>query len=209
MSQKNVSIIHTEVANTASVIASFERLGAQVSLSQDKSELEDADYLVLPGVGSFSAAIGKLNSLDLASVLKKRIEDLRPTLCVCLGLQLLASSSEESEGEQGLSVFSQSVGRFSSDVRIPQIGWNKVQPLADCKLLTAGYAYFANSYCLKESPPGWASAYATHGEPFIAALEKGPVLACQFHPELSSDWGKNLLARWLNSSCGGIENAEP
>ena len=83
-------------------------------------------------------------------------------------------------------------------MRVPQLGWNRVEPHAGCRLIEPGHAYFANSF--KATPPlpdGWAGATAEHGGPVIAAFERGSVLACQFHPELSGAWGRALIERWL------------
>ena len=81
-------------------------------------------------------------------------------------------------------------------MRVPQFGWNEVQPAEDARLLEGGYAYFANSYRATEAP-GWTVAPATHGGRFVAAMERGNVLGCQFHPELSGAYGEALLSRFL------------
>ena len=90
------------------------------------------------------------------------------------------------------------VGRFPESVRVPQFGWNRVEPEPGCRLLEPGYAYFANSYRVLEAP-GCSVATAEHGGRFVAALEQGRVLACQFHPELSGAYGHELIARWLEA----------
>ena len=87
-------------------------------------------------------------------------------------------------------------GGFTSDVRVPQFGWNEVQPAEDSRLLEGGYAYFANSFRATEAP-GWTVATATHGGRYVAAMERGNVLGCQFHPELSGAYGEALLSRFL------------
>ena len=97
--------------------------------------------------------------------------------------------------------------RFGEGVRVPQLGWNQIVPAAECQLLRGGYAYFANSYRLIEPPPGFAVATADHGGPFVAAIERGPLLACQFHPELSGAWGIELLRRWIVRAFAAPEEA--
>jgi len=87
--------------------------------------------------------------------------------------------------------------RFPAGVRVPQIGWNRIEPQAGAVFLEPGYAYFANSYRMTTVPAGWTAAFAEHGDRWVAALERGAVLACQFHPELSGVWGNQLLRRWL------------
>jgi len=103
----------------------------------------------------------------------------------------------------GLGVLPVRVRRIPDTVRVPQLGWNRLEVESGCRLLEPGYAYFANSYCLVDQPDGWKGAFATHGLRMVAALERGPVLACQFHPELSGPWGAALLKRWLSCGDGG------
>ena len=161
--------------------------------------VRDAEQLVLPGVGAFGAGMARLTELGLVEPLRERLGDERPTLVVCLGLQLLCAASEESPGVAGLGIFDLTVGRFEKAPIVPQLGWNLVKPSEGCRLLEEGYAYFANSYRITEPPPGFHAAHAHHGERFVAAFERGPVLACQFHPELSGAWGQALLARWRDA----------
>ena len=89
---------------------------------------------------------------------------------------------------------------FPDGGRAPQFGWNKVTAQAGCRLLQDGYAYFANSYRVRAVPDGWHAATADHGGPFVAAMERGAVLACQFHPELSGRYGIELLRRWIGGA---------
>lgn len=192
-----VLIVDTGVANIASLIAAFERLGASAALTRDPGAVTDAPALVLPGVGSFAAGMAALNSARLADPIRDRLRAERPTLAVCLGLQLLAESSEESPGVDGLAVLPVAVRRFPGGVRVPQLGWNLVEPAPNCSVVSRGHAYFANSYRIPTPPRDWAAAVAGYAGPFVAAVERGPVLACQFHPELSGRYGLNLLDRWL------------
>jgi imidazole glycerol phosphate synthase glutamine amidotransferase subunit len=115
---------------------------------------------------------------------------------MCVGLQVLFEASDESPGSEGLDVLSGRVRRFPSDVRVPQFGWNRIEPELGCRYLEAGHAYFANSFRVLAAP-GCKIARALHGESFVAAIERGPLLACQFHPELSGAFGHRLIARWL------------
>jgi glutamine amidotransferase len=91
------------------------------------------------------------------------------------------------------------IRRFHDRLIVPQLGWNRVRPEPDSRLLEDGYAYYANSYRLEALPEGYTGALTDHGEPFIAAVERGAQLACQFHPELSGPWGQALLTRWLGA----------
>ncbi len=192
-----VVVVRTGTANLASVLAGLRRAGAVPEVSDARAAIVAADRLVLPGVGAFGAAMERLIACELVDVLADRVRAGRPTLAVCLGLQLLGTGSAESPGVAGLGVLAAGATRFGAGVRVPQLGWNRVTPEPGCRLLTEGYAYFANSYRLTAAPPGWSAAWAEYDGRFVAALERGPVLACQFHPELSGAWGLALLRRWL------------
>jgi glutamine amidotransferase len=192
-----VGIIDTGVANIASLLAAFERLGRPARLTDSAVEIRDAGHVVLPGVGAFAAGMEKLTRAGLDGPLTERIAAGAPTLAVCLGLQLLCEGSAESPGVEGLGVVPAAVTRFGDGVRVPQFGWNEVKPAEGAALLRPGFAYFANSFRVAALPPGWTGATADHGGPFVAALERGGLLACQFHPELSGRWGGELLERWL------------
>ena len=192
-----VVVIRTGTANLASVAAALQRAGCSVKISQNPNDVTAAGPLVLPGVGSFGAVIRRLDELGLREPLRNRIESALPTLAICLGLQLLATASEENPGARGLGVLSTEATAFAEDLRVPHLGWNRVHAGDGCSLLEDGDAYFANSYKLDRVPTGWSGATTDHGGEFVAAVERGPVLACQFHPELSGPWGQALIERWL------------
>lgn len=195
-----VTIVRTGTANLASVVAAFERIGTRTRFTESPGDIDSACRLVLPGVGSFGAAAANLRALGLDRPLRTRIAARRPTLAICLGLQLLAERSDECLEAAGLRIWPCRVTRFSGLLRVPQLGWNRVSPSTESCLIEPGYAYFANSYRLESAPPGWTPATSDHGGPFVAALEDGAVLACQFHPELSGEWGSRLLRRWVSAS---------
>lgn len=209
-----ITIINTGIANTASVVAAFARLGAHPQLTDDPARAREATYLVLPGVGAFGPGIDAIRNKHLDSVIIDRINNDQPTLCVCLGLQLLCATSDETPGAQGLGIIDAHVAAFPDTVRTPQFGWNSVEfddpdrsprtkepgASATGRFLTPGHAYFANSFRLTGIPEGWSGALADHAGPFVAALERGNTLACQFHPELSGPWGLALLTRWMTGA---------
>lgn len=193
----DVTVVATSVANIASVFAALRRSGARPVMSLDPAEVTRARRVVLPGVGAFGAAMEALRAGGLAEAIAARVEAGRPLLAICLGLQVLAQGSQESPGVTGLGVVPGTARRFGTGLRVPQLGWNRVQPVAGARVIEPGSAYFANSYRIESIPPGWSGATAEYGGPFVAALERGPVLACQFHPELSGAWGAALIRRWL------------
>ncbi len=202
MSAPRIAVVKTGLANLASVLAGLRRAGAEPFATEEPSEVAAASHVMLPGVGAFGAAMETLNARGLTAVLRERVAGGRPTMAICLGLQLLAKESEETPGIEGLACIDKSIGRLPDGVRVPQLGWNHVEPVAGCRLLRPGFAYFANSYCLPAAPEGWSPAYVEHGIRFVAAMEKGSLLACQFHPELSGAWGLSLLKRWLGTATG-------
>lgn len=196
-----VLIVPTGTANLASVAAACRRLGASVRVAERGREILAASHVLLPGVGAFGAAMARLMGRGFAEALRRRIAEDRPTLAVCVGHQLLFAASEESPGVAGLGVVPGTVGRFPATVRSPQFGWNQVEPGPGTRLVEPGWAYFANSYRAVDAP-GWACAWSEHGGRFLAAIEKGRIFGCQFHPELSGRWGAALIARFLALEAG-------
>jgi imidazole glycerol phosphate synthase glutamine amidotransferase subunit len=200
----DVVMIRTGTANLASVAAAFNRAGRTVRISTDPANAESAKRVVLPGVGAFGPVADRLDELQLRDVLAERITAGRPTLAICLGLQLLAQASDENPGARGFGVLPATITAFDECLRVPHLGWNRLVAGEGCSLLDDGDAYFANSFKLDDVPAGWAGATTDHGGPFVAAIERGPVLACQFHPELSGAWGQALIERWLATGAGVV-----
>ncbi len=199
-----IVLMRTGTANLASVAAAFHRAGRSVRISESADDAADAALVVLPGVGSFGAVSDRLDELGLRTPLGDRIRAGRPTMAVCLGMQLLGEGSEESPGAAGLGVIPATATSFRAGVRRPQLGWNRVTAGAGCSILNDGAAYFANSFKLDSVPAGWSGALTDHGGDFVAAIERGAVLACQFHPELSGAWGQALIERWLATAGGTV-----
>jgi imidazole glycerol phosphate synthase glutamine amidotransferase subunit len=192
-----VVIVDTGVANLASVRASFARLGVDALVSTAPGVIREASHVVVPGVGSFGAGMAALRTRRLEAPIVEAVASGKPVLAICLGLQLLCEASDESPGVTGLGIIPGRCERLPEGVRIPHLGWNRVTPDESCGVLHAMDASFANSYALRSAPAGWAVAWATHGAPFVAGAERGRLLACQFHPELSGAAGLALLDRWL------------
>ena len=191
----NVAILSTGLANLASVEAALRRVGAEPVRTEDPRVVRDATHVVLPGVGAFGPGMRGLRARALDEALRERIARDRPLLGICLGMQMLCRSSEEAPGVAGLGTIPIGVRRHSAAQRLPHLSWARV----GASWLPGGWAYFAHSYAVQEAPEGWEPAFATYGSPFVAALRRGAVLACQFHPELSGAWGLSLLSRWVRS----------
>ena len=193
----DVVIVDTGVANLASVRAAFDRLGARSEVTSAPAAVRAASRLVIPGVGAFATGVASLRAKELDAPIREAFADRKPVLAICLGLQVLCDSSEESPGVGGLGVLKGICQRLPDEARVPHLGWNTIKPDTGCKTLASMDASFANSFALRQAPPGWNAAWTTHGAPFIAAVERGSTIACQFHPELSGVAGSQLIERWL------------
>jgi cyclase len=202
----DVVIVPTGTANLASVRAAFERLGARPRVEADPEIIRSAPFVVLPGVGAFGPVARRLEGSDTARALRARLEQGDPTLAICLGLQLLAEGSEEAPGVPGLGILPGFVRSLPPEVAVPHLGWNLVEPERPGPL-SAGWAYFANSFALDRVPDGWDGAWFHHGKGMVAALWRGRVLACQFHPELSGEWGTALLRDWLEGTPSSLQES--
>ena len=202
-------IVDSRVANLASIAGAFRRLNATITVTADPDVVRTAASLVLPGVGAFGTGMAALRARGLDTVIRDLAARGTPLLGVCLGMQMLCEASEETPGVAGLAIIAGTCRRLPANVRIPHLGWNRVTPEPEARLLSPGVAAFANSYALREGPAGWTTAWTTHGVPFIAALERGPTIACQFHPELSGAYGAALLERWLTGKTVRPSRAAP
>jgi len=193
----DVVIVNSGVANLASITSAFSRLGTSAVVTDDAAVVAAARRVVLPGVGAFGSGLAALRARRLDSAITDAVARGTPLLGVCLGMQMLCEGSEETSAVAGLGVIAGACRRLPDHVRVPHLGWNAVTAVAQAGLVDSGVAAFANSYALQEAPPGWTPAWTTHGVRFVAALEQGRILACQFHPELSGAYGAALLERWL------------
>lgn len=166
----------------------------------DPEKLKKADAAVLPGVGSFGDAMDSLRARGFAEPIREFIRTGKPFLGICLGLQLLFDSSEESPGVEGLGILKGKVLRIpdAPGLKIPHIGWNSLDFHGNCRLMTQGlgdhpYVYFVHSYYLKADDPHIVTATAEYGVTIHAAVQKGSLFACQFHPEKSGADGLQML----------------
>ncbi len=197
MNTPEVVIIRTGSANLASVSAAIERLGARPRVTEDPSDVLTSPLVILPGVGAFGPAMTHLRERGLDRALRERVRRNQPLLAICLGMQLLCEASDESPGVEGLALLPGRVTRFAPTKRVPQMGWNRISPFPGGPFLRAEWMYFANSYRLGDMPAGWGGSTTDYGGSFVSAVERGTLLACQFHPELSGAAGLSLMGRWL------------
>ncbi len=203
-----VAIIDYDAGNIKSVEKAFQYLGAQTLLTRDPSEIYRADRVVLPGVGAFGDAMGRIREYGLEEIIKEVVKKEVPFLGICLGQQLLFESSEESEGVTGLGILRGKIISIpdrddkGNTYKIPQIGWNSLE-VAENKKLFKGidghpYVYFVHSYYLKAEDRDIVAATTDYSVTIDASVESGNVFACQFHPEKSADVGMQILDNFLH-----------
>ena len=197
------AIIDYDAGNLKSVEKALAALGEEAVISRDPEVVTGADRVILPGVGAFGDAMGKIRQYGLEEVIHQVAEAGTPFLGICLGLQLLFESSEESPGTPGLGILSGSILRIPDEpgLKIPHMGWNSLDIPPGARLFSGigqgAYVYFVHSYYLKASDPSIVAASAEYGVRIHASVEKGNVFACQFHPEKSSQVGLKILANFL------------
>jgi glutamine amidotransferase len=185
-----------------SVQRALEAVGLQARVTPNPRDVQRAEALVLPGVGSAQDCMRKLRERGLVEPLREYAESGRPFLGVCVGLQLLFDGSEEGGGVECLGIVPGTVRRFPAQagLKVPQIGWNAVSigrahPLLDA-IPDESYFYFVHSYYVDPSEPGVTLATADYGLDFAAIVARDNVVATQFHPEKSADLGLRLYANF-------------
>lgn len=199
-----VAVIDYDAGNIKSVEKAVTSLGGSVKVTRDAEEILTADHVILPGVGSFGDAMEKLHKYGLTDVIEEVIRKNIPFLGICLGLQLLFESSEESEGVKGLGILPGRIIRLpeESGLKIPHIGWNSLHYPNAGRLFEGipedAYVYFVHSYYLQADEPEIVTATTEYGAYIHASVEKGNVFACQFHPEKSSDVGIHILRNFMH-----------
>ena len=198
-----IAIIDYDAGNLRSVEKALVSLGASPVVTRDAQEILEADHVILPGVGAFGDAMEKLRSYGLETVIKEVAANGTPLLGICLGLQLLFESSEESPGVKGLGILKGKILRLPDQegYKIPHMGWNSLHYDHPGKLFRGipedSYVYFVHSYYLSAQDPGIVTASAEYTAHIHASVEQGNVFACQFHPEKSSDTGLAILKNFI------------
>jgi glutamine amidotransferase len=177
----------------------FERVGMAAVVTEEPGIVADAEAVVLPGDGAFHDAMASLDRLGLTPALRRSIEAGRPFLGICLGYQLLFTSSEEFGQGQGLDLIAGRVQRFPRGRKVPHMGWNRVAHGGRLRLFDGipegAHFYFVHSYypVVAGAPADLDTAWCEYGVRFAAAVERPPIYATQFHPEKSQRWGIRLL----------------
>jgi imidazole glycerol-phosphate synthase subunit HisH len=201
-----VTIVSFGVGNVGSVCQAFYELGVETVVAADPVDLNSAECVVLPGVGSFSDSMTRLRSSNWVEPLRQHVVARnKPILGICLGMQLLATFGDEGGGCPGLDLLGGSVRRlseFGCNLRLPHVGWNNIKHL-ECHQLFSGIpqqtdVYFVHSYAFGVTNADHVVATVDYGVPVVAAVHYRNVFGTQFHPEKSSKAGRRLLRNFLD-----------
>lgn len=199
-----IAVIDYDAGNIKSVEKAFQFLNQDVRITRDAEQILQADAVVLPGVGAFGDAMEKLRQYELVDVIHQVVRRNTPFLGICLGLQLLFESSEESPGVKGLGILKGNIIKIPDDkgLKVPHIGWNSLTFPHKGRLFQGiskdSYVYFVHSYYLKADEEEIVTAATDYVTYIHASVEKDNVFACQFHPEKSSEIGLQILKNFIH-----------
>ncbi len=202
------AIIDYDAGNLRSVEKALAYLGEEAVITRDREEILAADRVILPGVGAFGDAMEKLCRYGLDQAVRQVAQRQIPLLGICLGLQLLFESSQESEGVDGLGILKGKILRIPETfgLKIPHMGWNSLDIRPGTRLFDGieqgAYVYFVHSYYLKAQQESVVAASTEYGAHIHGAVEWGNVYACQFHPEKSGQTGLRILKNFCSKSGG-------
>ena len=192
-----IAIIDYGMGNLRSVQKAFEKVGANAQITNSVGTIMNADKVVLPGVGAMVPAMQKLNELGLVGSIRKVVQDGKPFLGICLGLQLLFEKSTEGGHAEGLRIIEGTVERFTQ-LKVPHMGWNQVQVQEPGQKMFNGInnnadVYFCHSYFVQPKDKSIAASTTQYGIDYVSAIAKGNVWGVQFHPEKSQSIGLQIL----------------
>lgn len=197
-----VAIIDYGMGNLYSVRNSFKSLGISADIIEGPEKISFYDKLILPGVGAFGDAMNELSARGFAGPIRDFISAGRPFLGICLGMQLLMEKSEEARGIKGLAVIGGCVRKFSSRLKCPHMGWNKIDKMKKGLKIFKGlgpdvYAYFCHSYYVFPDSPQVTVGRTEYGIKFTSIIKHGNVYGMQFHPEKSQETGLKFLKNFI------------
>lgn len=199
-----IAIIDYDAGNIKSVEKALIFLGQQVVVTREKDIILNSDGVILPGVGAFGDAMGRIREYGLEEIIVQVVEQKIPFLGICLGLQLMFESSEESPGVKGLGLLKGKIVRIPEmeGLKVPHIGWNSLHFPKQSRLYKnmkePSYVYFVHSYYLKAQEESIVTAVTEYGVTIHASVEKEHIFACQFHPEKSSEIGMQILKNFID-----------
>jgi glutamine amidotransferase len=194
-----ITIIDYKSGNLRSISNGFKKIGEEVIITDDVEVMADADLMVLPGVGAFGQAMANIEPFK--NVILEHINDDKPFLGVCLGQQVLMSSSDESPNVKGLNLFKGHVEKLPEGRKIPHMGWNKLKILNNSPILEGvnnEYFYFVHSYHVVPNDEKIISGICDYGIEVVASLHQNNLFSTQFHPEKSGIQGLKILKNFVN-----------
>ena len=200
----SVSVIDYDAGNIRSVEKALAYLGQEVEVTRDRDRILSADRVILPGVGAFGDAMGKIRSYGLEPVIKEVVRQGTPFLGICLGLQLLFEESDETPGVAGLGLLEGRIRRIpdGEGLKIPHMGWNSLDVREGASLFREieghPYVYFVHSYYLAAEHEEDVAASTFYSTKIHASVEHGNIFACQFHPEKSGEVGLKILDNFIH-----------
>ena len=203
-----IAIIDYDAGNLKSVEKALQHLGEECMITGNAEEILKADKVILPGVGSFGDAMSNIRRLGLEDVIKEVAAKGTPFLGICLGLQLLFESSDETPGVEGLGILKGKIVRIpdKEGLKIPHVGWNSLHLQNNGRLFEGlgenPYVYFVHSYYLEAEDEQIVKATTDYSTCIHASVEQGNVFACQFHPEKSSTVGLKILENFAKIQGG-------
>ncbi|MBF0511376.1 MAG: imidazole glycerol phosphate synthase subunit HisH [Candidatus Omnitrophica bacterium] len=198
-----IVIIDYGMGNLRSVQKAFEAINAEAKITNTVEDILKADKVVLPGVGAMGPAFQKLQELALTGPIRKVVADGKPFLGICLGLQLLFEKSSEGGYAEGLRILEGTVERFDHTQKVPHMGWNQINIKTAGQKMFQGLSsgdnvYFCHSYFVKPKDESVAACTTNYGIDYVAAVVKGNVWGCQFHPEKSQKVGLAILRNFAD-----------
>jgi len=199
-----IAVVDYGMGNLRSVEKAFKKIGANVVITSKPEDVKNASAVVLPGVGAFRDCINNLQALGLMDAVVESIEQGKPYLGICLGLQVLFEESEEFGKTKGLGLLQGKVVRFPPHkVKIPHMGWNQVHLKKHTKIFegidSGSFFYFVHSYYVAPVDNNTVVATTDYGVDFVSAVEKDNIIAVQFHPEKSQSIGLKLIKNFVSS----------
>tara|TARA_S200000501_G_C20571975_1_gene633341 strand:+ start:130 stop:768 length:639 start_codon:yes stop_codon:yes gene_type:complete len=206
LKNKKITIVDYRMGNLGSIRNMLSYLGFESKISNRIEDINEADFLVLPGVGKFDSAMKNIKNLKLDDILKENVlEKKTPILGICLGMQIMCLSSEEGN-QKGLGFIDYEVKKFKfskeSNLKVPHMGWNYLSKTSDGillkKLVENPRFYFVHSYYVEDSELPFKSSLSEYGRNFVSSFEKNNIFGVQFHPEKSHKFGKELFKNFLN-----------
>lgn len=198
-----IAVIDYGAGNLSSVKKALDYLGVESEITQDREKISNASHIILPGVGSFGDALKSMRERGLDGVTKEAAMSGKPFLGICLGLQLLFESSEESPGVEGLGILKGKIVKIpkGDGLKVPHIGWNSVSLKQKDGIFSGiddnSYFYFVHSYYLKGADGDAVAGTTEYGVEIECAVQKGNICATQFHPEKSGKSGLKLLKNFI------------